>query len=149
MGKHPKRNTLAAAAEESATPPDQLTESQSVARVVKAEGNNLYTCALPNGKPILVELETRFRSTIWIKRGGYVLVDLASIEERAPGSKVVGEIINVVRDEKQWRKQPYWPKRFPKNSYDDDDDEDSTVGKMPPSDSEEEEEEEGDNDEKP
>ncbi|KAK0636829.1 hypothetical protein B0T17DRAFT_587853 [Bombardia bombarda] len=139
MGK-PKRNAQAAA-EESATPPDHLTESQSIARVVRAEGNHLYTCELPNKKPLLVELETRFRSTIWIKRGGYVLIDLASMEEeRAPGSKVVGEIINVVRDEKQWRKQPYWPKQFGKYSYDDEDDDESTVGKMPPSNSEEEEE---------
>ncbi|KAK0701984.1 hypothetical protein B0T26DRAFT_615560, partial [Lasiosphaeria miniovina] len=136
MGK-PKRSNVLAAAEESATPPDQLAESQSVARVVKAEGNNLYTCTLPNTKPILVELETRFRSTIWIKRGGYVLVDLASADERAPNSRVVGEIINVVRDEKEWRKRPYWPKQFTKNTYDDED-EDSTVGKMPPSDSEDE-----------
>ncbi|KAK0643876.1 hypothetical protein B0T16DRAFT_459972 [Cercophora newfieldiana] len=136
MGK-PKRSVLAAA-EESATPPDELTESQSVARVVKAEGNNLYTCALPNTKTIVVELEPRFRNTIWIKRGGYVLVDLASAEERGPGSRVVGEIVNVVRDEKAWRKQAYWPKKFVKNTYDDEDDEESTVGKMPPSDSEDE-----------
>ena len=107
MGK-PKRSALAAAAEESVTPPDQLTESQSLARVVKAEGNNLYTCTLPNTKIIVVELEPRFRNAIWIKRGGYVLVDLASAEERPATSRVVGEIINVVRDEKAWRKQPYW-----------------------------------------
>lgn len=106
MGK-PKRNVLAAA-EESMTPPDQLTDSQSLARVVKAEGNNLYSCQLPNKKPIVVELEPRFRNTIWIKRGGYVLVDLASADERPKTSRVVGEIINVVRDEKEWRKQPYW-----------------------------------------
>ncbi|KAK1755387.1 hypothetical protein QBC47DRAFT_380317 [Echria macrotheca] len=136
MGK-PKRNLLAAAAE-STTPPDELTDSQSLAQVVKAEGNNLYTCALPNTKTILVELEPRFRSTIWIKRGGYVLVDLASMDERPPNSRVVGEIINVIRDEKEWRKKPYWPSKFAKNTYEDSDDEESTVGKMPPSDSEEE-----------
>ncbi|KAK5661233.1 hypothetical protein OQA88_11126 [Cercophora sp. LCS_1] len=134
MGK-PKRNVLAAA-EESMTPPDELTDAQSLARVVKAEGNNLYTCQLPNKKSIVVELEPRFRNTIWIKRGGYVLVDVASSEERPKTSRVVGEIINVVRDEKEWRKQPYWPKQFSKNTYDDSDDEESTVGKMPPSDSE-------------
>ncbi|KAM7183977.1 hypothetical protein V8F20_012416 [Naviculisporaceae sp. PSN 640] len=138
MGK-PKRSNVLAVAEESMTPPDELTATQSLARVVKAEGNSLYTCTLPNTKPILVELEVRFRNTMWIRRGGYVLVDLGSREERPPNSRVVGEIINVVRDEKQWRKQPYWPKEFAKNTYDDDEeDEDSTVGKMPPSDSEEE-----------
>ncbi len=107
MGKPPKRNVLAAA-EETTTPPDELADTQSLARVVKSEGNNLYTCTLPNKKPIVVELEPRFRNTIWIRRGGYVLVDLASADERPPNSRVVGEIINVVRDEKAWRKQPYW-----------------------------------------
>ncbi|KAK4207069.1 hypothetical protein QBC37DRAFT_487759 [Rhypophila decipiens] len=137
MGK-PKRSNVLAVAEESMTPPDELTATQSLARVVKAEGNSLYTCALPDTKPILVELEPRFRNTMWIRRGGYVLVDLASWEERPASSRVVGEIVNVVRDEKQWRKQPYWPEEFAKNTYDDEEDEDSTVGKMPPSDSEEE-----------
>jgi len=107
MGR-PKRSVVKAAAIETLTPPDELTDSQSLARVVRIEGNSLYVCQLPNLKTILVELEPRFRNTIWIKRGGYVLVDLASAEERAASTRIVGEIINVVRDEKQWRKQPYW-----------------------------------------
>lgn len=107
MGK-PKRAAVLAAAQESATPPNELTETQFVARVQKAEGNSLYTCELPNGKPVLVELEPKFRNTIFIRRGGYVLVDLASAQERLKTSKVMGEIINIVREEKEWRKQSYW-----------------------------------------
>lgn len=107
MGR-PKRNILAAATE-STTPPDELTEHQFVARVGKPEGNNTYTCILPNTKTTLVELAQRFRNTIWIKRGGYVVVDLTPSEERSKtNNKVAGEIINVVRDEKEWRKMPYW-----------------------------------------
>ncbi|KAI3332030.1 putative S1-like domain-containing protein [Xylariaceae sp. AK1471] len=135
MGR-PKRN-VHAAAEESTTPPDALTPSQHVARVTKAEGNSLYTCSLPTQQTVLVELAARFRNTIWIKRDGYVLVDLAPPSEQT--GKVEGEIVNVVREEKEWRKQSYWPKEFAKTTYDDDDeDEESTVGKMPPSDSEDE-----------
>ncbi|KAI1770729.1 nucleic acid-binding protein [Hypoxylon cercidicola] len=104
MGR-PKRD-IRAAAEESTTPPDQLTASQSVAKVVKAEGNSLYTCYLPSRQTVLVELASRFRNTIWIKRGGYVLLDLTSPQDQK--GKVEGEIINVVRDEKEWRKQSYW-----------------------------------------
>ncbi len=110
MGKPPKRAVLAAA-QESMTPPDELTDTQFVARVVKADGSSLYTCELPNGKPIVAELEPRFRNTIFIRRGGYVLVDLESAEERLKTSRVMGEIINIVRDEKEWRKQPYWSAR--------------------------------------
>ncbi|KAK4170014.1 hypothetical protein QBC43DRAFT_295710 [Cladorrhinum sp. PSN259] len=135
----PSRRAVQAAAQETLTPPDELTDSQSIARVIKAEGNNLYTCELPNKKTFMFELEARFRNAIFIKRGGYVLVDVASSEQRPAGSKVVGEIINVVRDEKVWRKQSYWPSKFPKKTYgDSDDEEESNVGKMPPSDSEEE-----------
>lgn len=108
MGRS-KRNILAAA-EESTTPPDELSHYQTVARVGKPEGNNLYTCILPNTKTVVVELAQRFRNTIWIKRGGFVLVDLTPREEEENhnNKKVQGDIVNVVRDEKEWRKMPYW-----------------------------------------
>ncbi|KAK7734222.1 hypothetical protein SLS53_007870 [Cytospora paraplurivora] len=135
MGR-PKRNIMAAA-EESTSPPDELTEYQTVARVGKPEGNNLYSCELPNRKTVTVELAQRFRNTIWIKRRGFVVVDLTPDEERSKAnSKVQGEIINVIRDEKEWRKMPYWPKEFPKNTYDDEDD---NSRDLPPTDSEDEE----------
>ena len=88
------------------TPPDALSEGQSIARVTKAAGNNLYNADLPSGRPILVELPSRFRSTIWIKRGSYVVVDTKALADR--DNKLDGEIINVVRDEREWRKQSYW-----------------------------------------
>ncbi|ROW14076.1 hypothetical protein VPNG_04101 [Cytospora leucostoma] len=134
MGR-PKRNIMAAA-EESTSPPDELTEYQTVARVGKPEGNNLYSCELPNRKTVTAELAQRFRNTIWIKRRGFVVVDLTPDEERSKAnSKVQGEIINVIRDEKEWRKMPYWPREFPKNTYDDEDD---NSRDLPPSDSEDE-----------
>ncbi|OBT90387.1 hypothetical protein VE02_00718 [Pseudogymnoascus sp. 03VT05] len=138
MGR-PKRN-LQAAADETSTPPPALTPTQSIARVVKAAGNNLYLCALPNTKELLFELPSRFRNTIWIKRGGYVLVDTKDAEVRE--NKLGGEILNVVRDEREWRKEAYWPKEFVRvDAYADSDDEESNVGKMPPSSDEEDDEE--------
>lgn len=102
----PKRQLLATAAETS-TPPPTLGEGHAIARVKKGEGKNLYTVELPLAKePLLVELPARFRSTIWIKRGGYVVIDTSAFEDRE--NKLGGEIVNVVRDEKQWRKQAYW-----------------------------------------
>jgi len=136
MGR-PKRNVFAAA-EETSTPPSALTATQSIARVIKAEGNSLYSCSLPDKKIVLVELLPRFRNTIWIKRGGYVLIDTK--EAGARDNKLDGEIVNVVRDEHLWRKESYWPKEFPKSSayLEDSEDENSRAGMMPPSDSEEE-----------
>jgi len=101
----PKRRVLATA-EETLTPPDELSEGQQIARVLKATGNNIYAVELPSKTSILVELPTRFRSTIWIKRGSYVVVDMKALENRE--NKLGGEIINIVRDEKAWRKAPYW-----------------------------------------
>ncbi|PGG95853.1 hypothetical protein AJ79_09834 [Helicocarpus griseus UAMH5409] len=130
----PPRRKLLATVEETLTAPDSLSESQKVAKVIKATGNNIYSVELPSKESILVELPAKFRSTIWIKRGSYVLVDMAALEER--DNKLSGEIINIVRDEKAWRKAPYWPKEFVKPSRADDDDEDSTRGMLPPSDDE-------------
>lgn len=104
MGR-PKRNVLAVA-EESLTPPDSLQPNQSVVRVVKPEGNNLYTCELPDKKTLLLELAQRFRNTIWVRRGGFVLAE--QYPKESGESRAVGEIVNIVRDEKQWRKLPYW-----------------------------------------
>jgi probable RNA-binding protein EIF1AD len=105
MKPRPKRNVLATARETS-TPPTALSPTQAIARVVGATGNNLYSVELPSGEALLVELPSRFRSTIWIKRGGFVLIDTNSSTER--DNKLNGDIINVVRDEKDWRKEPYW-----------------------------------------
>ncbi|KAJ4301599.1 hypothetical protein N0V90_003692 [Kalmusia sp. IMI 367209] len=133
----PKRQ-LHATVEETLTPPDALSDTQAIARITKAAGNNLYNAELPNSKSVLVELEAKFRSTIWIKRGSYVVVDTEALADR--DNKLDGEIVNVVRDEKAWRKMGYWPKEFTKKSSygEDSDDEESTVGKLPPSDSDEE-----------
>ncbi|KAH6614145.1 hypothetical protein C7974DRAFT_321246 [Boeremia exigua] len=134
MGR-PKRQVLATI-EDTVTPPDVLPAAHLLARIVKAEGKNLYSAELPGGKTVLAELEPRFRSTVWIKRGSYVVVDTSAMAER--DNKLDGVIVNIVRDEKAWRKSPYWPGEFVKKpAYEDSDDEASTVGKMPPTDSDE------------
>ena len=105
MGR-PKRTLLATAAETS-VPPGVLDKGHVIARVKKAEGNNLYSVELPTAEnSLLVEMPSRFRSCIWVKRGGYVLVDTSAFEDRE--NKLDGEIVNVVRDEKEWRKKAYW-----------------------------------------
>ncbi|GAB7361628.1 hypothetical protein MBLNU230_g1679t1 [Neophaeotheca triangularis] len=133
----PKRN-VHAVAEETLTPPSTLQPNHSVARVKQAAGNNLYHLELPGGNPCLAELPARFRNTIWIKRGSYVLVDTAALADRE--NKLTGEIVNIVREEKVWRKMPYWPAEFSAKStaaiYGDDSEDEGP--RMPPSDSEDE-----------
>ena len=90
----PPKRTVVAAAEAAMTPPDSLESNQSLARILKPEGNNLYTCELPNKKLVLLELAQRFRNTVWVKRRGYVLVEqyVGSSEE----NRAVGEIVKIV-----------------------------------------------------
>lgn len=134
------RRRLQATVQETLTPPDTLTANQYIARIKGAAGNNLYNVELSDSKTLLVELDPRFRSTIWLKRGGFVLIDTATLAER--DNKIDGEIINVVRDERAWRKAPYWPQGFVKKTIVDpdseEDEEESRVGQMPPSDEESE-----------
>lgn len=101
----PRRKVLATA-EETMYPPDELAETHQIVRAIKATGNNIYLIEQPNKTQMLVELPARFRSTLWIKRGSYVVIDTKASEER--DNKISGEIINIVRDEKAWRKAPFW-----------------------------------------
>ncbi len=98
-----------AASDETLTPPAALAANQSLVRVIKPEGNNLFLCALPgsdNKTTIVLELAQKFRNTIWIKRGGFALAE--RYEAGATDTRAQGEIINIVRGEKEWRKRPYW-----------------------------------------
>jgi probable RNA-binding protein EIF1AD len=104
-GPKPKRNAQAAASE-AITPPEVLQPNQSIARVLKAEGRDLYICELPSKKTVVAELAARFRNIIFVRRGGFVLLEAYASEER--GGKIQGEMVNVVGDEKLWRKQSYW-----------------------------------------
>lgn len=129
----PKRD-IKAVAQETVTPPEALTASQSIARVKEAKGNNLYQLELPDGKLVLAELSARFRSTIWIKSWSYVLVDTTALADR--DNKLDGEIVNVVRDQKAWQRMPYWPAIFETKKLTYIADSDDEGPKMPSSDSE-------------
>ncbi|KAI9928270.1 hypothetical protein ASPWEDRAFT_108021 [Aspergillus wentii DTO 134E9] len=131
----PPRRKVLATAEETMTPPDELQAGQQLARVIKATGNNIYSVETPSKESLLVELPARFRSTIWMRRGSYVVIDTNALEGR--DNKLNGEIVNIVRDEKAWRKAPYWPKQFARqvqSAPDSSDEEESNMGKMPSSD---------------
>ncbi|KAK4962980.1 hypothetical protein LTR10_000607 [Elasticomyces elasticus] len=130
----PKRN-INAVAEATMTPPESLPEHHLIARLKQAAGKNLYYLDTAAGTTILAELNQVFRSTIWLRRGSYVVVNTNSLADRE--NKLGGEIVNVVGDEKAWRKMAYWPKEFvKKSSYDADSDDEGP--QMPPSDSEDE-----------
>jgi len=115
----------------SVPPSPPLPSSRTIARVSQAQGKNLFHCVLPHGDTILAELAPIFRGKAWIRRGGYVMVDTAVFEGRP--NKIGGEIVNVVRNEKDWRKMNYWPTEFAqKMEAETDCEEESTAGNLPP-----------------
>jgi len=85
-------------------PPSELTSTQHIGRVAKTHGNALYSVELPSKDKLTVELPMRFRNAVWVRRGGFVLIDTEGYTE----GKVGGEIKEVIRDEKAWRKMAYW-----------------------------------------
>lgn len=101
-----RKRKLLATVEEASNPPERLEDGQEIARVKQVAGSNLYLVQLPSDTELLVELPSRFRSTLWIKRGGYVVIDTRAFAERI--NKLDGEIVNVIFEEKQWKKMPYW-----------------------------------------
>jgi probable RNA-binding protein EIF1AD len=85
-------------------PPDSLTPAQFIGRITKAHGNAIYTVEISSKSDLVVELPTKFLNAIWVRRGGYVLVETDGYNE----GKVNGGIIEVITDEKPWRKMSYW-----------------------------------------
>lgn len=109
---------------------------------VEADGDSEAT-PKPDAKKnrVLVDLHSAFHNTVRVARHSVVLVDLAKAPESLKkGSRVVGTIVNVVRNPEDWVQAPYWPYAPPaapaKTKTDD-----SVVGLMPPSDEEDSDEE--------
>ncbi|KAF8250213.1 hypothetical protein K440DRAFT_619694 [Wilcoxina mikolae CBS 423.85] len=104
--KAPKRILSTLDSLTSLPPEAPIPSSQTIGRISQAQGKNLFTCVLPSGDTILAELAPIFRGKAWLRRGGYVLIDTAAFEVRE--NKIGGQIVNVVRNEKDWRKMDYW-----------------------------------------
>jgi len=85
-------------------PPESLTSTQFIGRITKIHGNAIYTVELPSKSELVVELPTKFLNAIWVRRGGYVLMETDGYTE----GKVSGGIIEVITDDKAWKKKSYW-----------------------------------------
>ena len=125
-----------------------------VVKIVAPRGNNLHEVITPSGTTFLVTMPTKFRRTIFIKRGDFVLVE--DIEE---GDKVKAEIVQILFKDniKYIRAQQCWsvndlflesilrlssrPKEF-EGALESEDVQPVSDDMMPPNESSEEEEEE-------
>ncbi|KAL9091852.1 MAG: hypothetical protein Q9159_001224 [Coniocarpon cinnabarinum] len=117
-------------------------QSQSTSPVAHPESS------AETNRDILVELPKKLRNTLFIRRGGFVLVDCKAFDARE--NKLGGEIVGVVGDVREWRKCEWWPKEFgvseARKDCQEGENEDvelygrGTVGELPGSGSEEENE---------
>jgi probable RNA-binding protein EIF1AD len=59
------------------------SETQEIVRVMGGRGNYLHDAETANGESFIISMPTKFRRSVWVKRGDYVLV-----ERIAEGDKV-------------------------------------------------------------
>jgi probable RNA-binding protein EIF1AD len=86
-------------------------EDEDVVRVLGGRGNNLHEVQDSRGKNYLVSMPMKFRRSVWIKRGDYVLA------QRIPeGDKVKAEISGVLNPAsvKFLKSNGAWPEEFNK-----------------------------------
>ncbi|KAH8328419.1 hypothetical protein KR067_009028 [Drosophila pandora] len=90
------------------------TDQQKIVRVVSSRGNNLHEVeAATNEENFLVSMPNKFRKSMWVKRGDFLLIE--PIEE---GDKVKAEICKILTTEhvKEYTKAGIWPEKFTKKS---------------------------------
>lgn len=88
-------------------------EDQEIVQIIRGCGNNLHEVITPEGEKYLVSMPTKFRRSIWIKRGDYCVV--TPIKE---GNKVRAEISSILlKDQiRHYKLNDRWPKQFDDNN---------------------------------
>ncbi|KAK9814192.1 hypothetical protein WJX72_001988 [[Myrmecia] bisecta] len=84
---------------------------QRIVRAVGSRGGNIVEVEYPDGHKTLSLLPARFNKKLWVKRGGYLIIQ----EGASDGGRVTAEIVNVLydKDVKEFKRQPgVWPADF-------------------------------------
>lgn len=87
--------------------------NQQIVKILGSRGNNLHEAETPDGSKYLVSMPSKFRKSVWIKRGDFVIVD--PIEE---GNKVCAEIVYILYSKqiKYLKSEGLWPETFTEKS---------------------------------
>ncbi|XP_015775840.1 PREDICTED: probable RNA-binding protein EIF1AD [Acropora digitifera] len=88
MSKATKRKHVAKEVLDDYVVPDP---NQQIVKISGSRGNNLHEVETSDGTKFLVSMPSKFRKSVWIKRGDFVIVD--PIEE---GNKVCAEIVHIL-----------------------------------------------------
>ncbi|XP_014244616.1 probable RNA-binding protein EIF1AD [Cimex lectularius] len=66
-------------------------DGETIVRHCESRGNNLHCVVDKDGESFLVSMPNKFRRSLWVKRGQFLLID--PIKE---GDKVKGEIVTII-----------------------------------------------------
>lgn len=92
------------------------TANQIIVRVTENRGQHIYSVELPSGETTLTLLPAKFRNTIWIKRGDYLIIE--DEETATPEKNFSGKIRSLIKyvlyaDQiKHFKSTNNWPKLF-------------------------------------
>lgn len=95
-------------------------ENQDIVKIRASMGNNLHEIETVTGETYLISMPTKFRKSVWVKRGDFVLV-----EPIAEGDKVRAEMVRPITTDyiRYLRENKKWPEEFDKvESVDGDED---------------------------
>jgi len=58
-----------------------------------------------------IELPPRFRKSLWIRRGSFIVINIFETTEETSSSKLDGEVAIVLQPDqvKSWKKRGLWP----------------------------------------
>jgi len=89
------------------------SEQEQVARVTELRGSNICEVELANGEKLLVQIPTRFRKTVWIKRGNFVIINRPTNWDNL-WYKVGAMVQHVLFSDhvKHIKAEGLWPKEF-------------------------------------
>jgi len=106
MSKATKRKHVAKEVLDDYVVPDP---NQQIVKILGSRGNNLHEVETSDGTKFLVSMPSKFRKSVWIKRGDFVIVD--PIEE---GNKVCAEIVHILygKQIKYLKSEGLWPVAF-------------------------------------
>jgi len=106
MSKATKRKHVAKEVLDDYVVPDP---NQQIVKILGSRGNNLHEVETSDGTKFLVSMPSKFRKSVWIKRGDFVIVD--PIEE---GNKVCAEIVHILygKQIKYLKSEGLWPTAF-------------------------------------
>lgn len=87
-------------------------EDQQIVQAIGSRGSNLIEVKLPSGQQTLCVLPNKFNKKLWIKRGGYLIIQHGDVD---PQHSVTGTITSVLYDQDIRHLkflQGVWPEEF-------------------------------------